>query len=231
MFYNPLDGMPLVYRLKMRRLNMVFTRQNGPRKNIASMKEQFLRLGNAYDWRREFTTCDPDYYRWEQWFFIKLYEKGLVYKKNAIVNWDPVDQTVLANEQVVDGRGWRSGALVERREISQWFIKITAYADELLKTLDTLDAWPAQVKQMQRNWIGRSEGCDIYFKVTAFPKRLKIYTTRPDTLMGATYLAVAPDHPLAKEAASHHPEVQDFIIVARVYVWLRQILSRWKNMA
>ncbi len=181
------------------------------KKNIAAMKEQFLRLGNAYDWRREFATCDPDYYRWEQWFFIKLYEKGLVYKKNAVVNWDPVDQTVLANEQVVDGRGWRSGALVERREISQWFIKITAYADELLEDLDTLDAWPAQVKQMQRNWIGRSEGCDIYFKVVAFPKRLKIYTTRPDTLMGATYLAVAPDHPLAKEAASQHPEVQAFI--------------------
>lgn len=181
------------------------------RKNIASMKEQFLRLGNAYDWKREIATCDSDYYRWEQWFFIKLYEKGLVYRKNAVVNWDPVDQTVLANEQVVDGRGWRSGALVERREISQWFIKITAYADELLNDLDTLDEWPAQVKQMQRNWIGRSEGCEISFKVSGFPKRLKIYTTRPDTLMGVTYLAVAPDHPLAKEAASHQPEVQDFI--------------------
>ena len=138
--------------------------------NIASMKAQFLRLGNAYDWKREITTCDPAYYRWEQWFFIKLYEKGLVYKKNAIVNWDPVDQTVLANEQVVDGRGWRSGALVERREISQWFIKITAYADELLEHLDTLDQWPSQVKQMQRNWIGRSEGCEIEFKVHAHRK-------------------------------------------------------------
>ncbi|KTC89220.1 leucyl-tRNA synthetase [Legionella drozanskii LLAP-1] len=181
------------------------------RKNIASMKEQFLRLGNAYDWKREIATCDADYYRWEQWFFIRLYEKGLVYKKNAVVNWDPVDQTVLANEQVVDGRGWRSGALVERREIPQWFIKITSYADELLDDLDTLDEWPAQVKQMQRNWIGRSEGCEISFKVTGFPKRLKIYTTRPDTLMGATYLAVAPDHPLAKEAASHDSKVQAFI--------------------
>lgn len=181
------------------------------KKNIAAMKEQFLRLGNAYDWKREIATCDADYYRWEQWFFIKLYEKGMVYKKNAVVNWDPVDQTVLANEQVVDGRGWRSGALVERREISQWFIKITAYADELLNDLDTLDGWPSQVKQMQRNWIGRSEGCDISFKVNNFPKRLKIYTTRADTLMGASYLAVAPDHPLAKEAAQHRPEVQDFL--------------------
>lgn len=181
------------------------------KKNIASMKEQFLRLGNAYDWKREFATCDADYYRWEQWFFIKLYEKGLVYKKNAVVNWDPVDNTVLANEQVVDGRGWRSGALVERREISQWFIKITAYADQLLNDLDLLTEWPAQVKQMQRNWIGRSEGCEINFKVNEFPKRLKIYTTRPDTLMGVTYLAVAPDHPLAKEAANQNPAVQQFI--------------------
>lgn len=181
------------------------------RKNIAAMKEQFLRLGNAYDWKREITTCDPEYYRWEQWFFIRLFKKGLVYKKNAVVNWDPVDQTVLANEQVVDGRGWRSGALVERKEISQWFIKITSYADELLNSLDTLDEWPAQVKQMQRNWIGRSIGTEIYFNVNNYPKRIKIYTTRPDTLMGATYLAVATDHPLAKEAALHNPEVKAFL--------------------
>lgn len=181
------------------------------KKNIAAMKEQFLRLGNAYDWRREISTCDPEYYRWEQWFFIRLYEKGLVYKKNAVVNWDPVDQTVLANEQVVDGRGWRSGALVERKEISQWFIKITSYADELLSSLDTLDKWPAQVKQMQRNWIGRSVGTEIYFDVPNYAKRLKIYTTRPDTLMGATYLAVATDHPLAKEAGTLNPEVKAFL--------------------
>ena len=181
------------------------------RNNIAAMKEQFLKLGNAYDWKREITTCDPDYYRWEQWFFIKLYEKGLVYKKNAIVNWDPVDQTVLANEQVIDGRGWRSGALVEHKEISQWFIKITAYADELLRDLDTLHEWPSQVKQMQRNWIGRSEGANIYFKVHDYPKRLKVYTTRPDTLMGATYLAVAPDHPLAKLAAEKDKSVAAFL--------------------
>ncbi len=181
------------------------------KKNIESMKKQFLRLGNAYDWRREISTCTPEYYRWEQWFFIRLFEKGLVYKKNAVVNWDPVDQTVLANEQVVDGRGWRSGALVERKEISQWFIKITAYADELLSSLDTLDEWPAQVKQMQRNWIGRSVGTEIYFNVTNYHKRLKVYTTRPDTLMGATYLAVASDHPIAKEAATTNKEVADFI--------------------
>ncbi len=181
------------------------------KQNIATMREQFLRLGNAYDWRREIATCDPAYYRWEQWFFIRLYEKGLVYKKNAVVNWDPVDQTVLANEQVVDGRGWRSGALVERREISQWFIKITSYADELLSSLDQLDEWPSQVKQMQRNWIGRSTGTEIYFTVPNYSKKLKIYTTRPDTLMGATYLAVAVDHPLAKEAALNNAEVKAFL--------------------
>lgn len=180
-------------------------------KNIASMKKQFLRLGNAYDWRREIATCSPEYYRWEQWFFIRLFEKGLVYKKNSLVNWDPVDQTVLANEQVVNGRGWRSGALVEHKEISQWFIKITAYADELLSDLDTLHAWPEQVKQMQRNWIGRSEGAMIQFKVEGYSKRLKIYTTRADTLMGASYLAVATDHPLAKLAAENNPAIQEFI--------------------
>ena len=181
------------------------------KKNIASMKEQFLKLGNAYDWRREIATCDPEYYRWEQWFFIKLYEKGLVYKKNGWVNWDPVDQTVLANEQVVDGRGWRSGALIERKEISQWFIKITAYADELLLGLDTLDGWPVQVKQMQRNWIGRSEGIEISFDVINNTKRLKVYTTRPETLMGVTYLAISPDHPLAKQTAKDNEDVQKFL--------------------
>lgn len=180
-------------------------------KNIESMKKQFLRLGNGYDWRREIATCDPSYYRWEQWFFIKLFERGLVYKKNAVVNWDPVDNTVLANEQVVDGRGWRSGALVERREISQWFIKITAYAEELLNDLDTLEHWPSQVKQMQRNWIGRSEGVEIQFHVAELNKRFKIYTTRPDTLFGVTYIAVAPEHPIAKLAAENNAEVASFI--------------------
>jgi leucyl-tRNA synthetase len=181
------------------------------KQNIASMKAQFLKLGNAYDWRREITTCDPLYYRWEQWFFIQLHKKGLVYKKNAWVNWDPVDQTVLANEQVVDGCGWRSGAPVERKAISQWFMKITAYADELLLGLDTLDAWPDQVKQMQRHWIGRSEGCEVCFQIEGRPKPLKVYTTRPDTLMGVTYFAVSPDHPLAKKAAETNADVQAFI--------------------
>lgn len=180
-------------------------------KNIETMRQQFLRLGNAYDWRREFATCDPDYYRWEQWFFIKLYEKGLIYRKNAVVNWDPIDQTVLANEQVIDGRGWRSGALIERKEIAQWFLKITSYADELLNDLDQLTHWPEQVKLMQQNWIGRSEGVEIEFIVKNYSKKLKIYTTRPDTLMGATYLAVAPDHPITKLAAENNPHVQAFI--------------------
>lgn len=179
--------------------------------NIAAMKKQFLKLGNAYDWKREITTCAPEYYRWEQWFFIRLYEKGLVYKKNALVNWDPVDQTVLANEQVVDGRGWRSGALVEQKEISQWFIKITAYADELLNDLEQLDGWAPQVKQMQKNWIGRSEGTEISFKVTDHPKPLKVFTTRPDTLFGVTYLAIAPDHPLAQKVAKSNTAVQAFV--------------------
>jgi len=183
--------------------------------NIETMKAQLMRLGNAYDWKREITTCDPLYYRWEQWFFIRLFEKGLVYKKNAIVNWDPVDQTVLANEQVVDGRGWRSGALVERKEISQWFIKITAYADELLSGLDTLPGWPEQVKQMQRNWIGRSEGTTVYFNIKNQTKRLKIYTTRIDTLMGCTYLAIAPEHPLARIAAENNPTVDAFLTACR----------------
>lgn len=181
------------------------------KQNIAVMKKQFLKLGNAYDWRREITTCDPVYYRWEQWFFIKLFEKGLAYKKNAMVNWDPVDQTVLANEQVVNGRGWRSGALVQRKAISQWFIKITAYADELLLGLDTLNEWPSKVKQMQRHWIGRSEGLDVYFPIEGRAKPLKIYTTRPDTLMGVTYFAVSPEHPLALEAAATNPDVQAFL--------------------
>lgn len=180
------------------------------KKNIQAMKEQFLKLGNAYDWRKEFATCDPEYYRWEQWFFLRLLEKGIAYRKNSVVNWDPVDQTVLANEQVIDGRGWRSGALVERREIPQWFLKITAYADELLEGLDSLTEWPHQVRQMQRNWIGRSEGAHILFEVEGH-KSLRIYTTRPDTLMGATWLAIAPDHPLAKEIAPSFPKIQAFV--------------------
>ncbi len=179
--------------------------------NINQMRSQFKRLGFAYDWHREIKTCDPDYYRWEQWLFLQLFKRGLAYRKNAVVNWDPVDQTVLANEQVVNGRGWRSGAIIERREIPQWFLKITAYADELLQDLDILEDWPEQVRTMQRHWIGRSEGIEIQFEVADHPNRIDVYTTRPDTLIGATYLAIAPQHPLALEAAQHNADIQSFI--------------------
>jgi leucyl-tRNA synthetase len=177
------------------------------KQNIASMREQFQRLGIAYDWQRELATCDPTYYRWEQWLFIQLYKRGLIYKKNAMVNWDPVDQTVLANEQVIDGCGWRSGAPIERREISQWFIKITDYADELLAGLDTLPKWPEQVKTMQRNWIGKSRGVNIQFAVEGEEETLSIFTTRPDTLFGVTYLAIASDHPLAKQVLAQRGDL------------------------
>ncbi|MBV1881602.1 MAG: leucine--tRNA ligase [Pseudomonadales bacterium] len=173
---------------------------NWTNENIDYMRNQLIRLGFGYDWDRELATCHPEYYRWEQWFFLKLYEKGMVYKKSAEVNWDPIDQTVLANEQVIDGRGWRSGALVERRKIPQWFLKITDYAEELLKDLDQLEEWPEQVKTMQRNWIGRSEGIELSFAVKSQPDLLPVFTTRPDTLMGVTYLAVAAQHPLAQQA-------------------------------
>jgi leucyl-tRNA synthetase len=179
--------------------------------NIDYMRNQLKLLGFGYDWERELATCDPDYYRWEQWFFTRLFRKGLVYKKTALVNWDPVDQTVLANEQVIDGRGWRSGALVERREIPQWFMKITQYADELLADLDQLGGWPEQVVTMQRNWIGRSEGVEMQFGIAGREETLPIYTTRPDTLMGVTYVAVAPEHPLAAEAAAGNPALAAFI--------------------
>jgi leucyl-tRNA synthetase len=178
--------------------------------NINYMKHQLKQLGFGYDWSREVATCHPDYYRWEQWFFTQLIKKDLVYKKNAMVNWDPVDQTVLANEQVIDGRGWRSGALVERKEIPQWFLKITDYADELLDGLDKLDGWPEKVRTMQRNWIGRSEGVELSFSVEG-DGDLTVFTTRPDTLMGVTYVAVAPQHPLAEQAAVSNPELAAFI--------------------
>ena len=179
--------------------------------NIADMRAQMDRLGYAYDWSRELTTCRPEYYRWEQWLFTKMFKKGLVYRKNSIVNWDPVDQTVLANEQVIDGRGWRSDALVERREIPQWFMKITAYADELLDELDRMPGWPDSVKTMQRNWIGRSEGVELTFDVAGEAEPLTVFTTRPDTLFGVTYMAVAAEHPLAEKAAANNPEVAAFI--------------------
>lgn len=181
------------------------------RSNIDYMRGQLRRLGFGYDWERELATCDPSYYRWEQWFFTQLFEKGLVYRKKAVVNWDPVDQTVLANEQVIDGRGWRSGALVERREIPQWFVRIADYADELLEDINQLEDWPEAVKTMQRNWIGRSEGLQIKFPLTSGDGALEVFTTRPDTLYGVTYMAVAPEHPLATAAARTNPELFSFI--------------------
>jgi leucyl-tRNA synthetase len=180
-------------------------------KNIDYMRSQLKRLGYGYDWTREVTTCRPEYYRWEQWLFTKMFDKGLVYRKNSIVNWDPVDKTVLANEQVIDGRGWRSDALVERREIPQWFMKITAYADELLEFLDKLPGWPESVKTMQRNWIGRSEGIELSFDVQGEEQPLTVFTTRPDTLLGVTYMAVAAEHPLAQKAAADNPVIAAFV--------------------
>ncbi|QGT78805.1 leucine--tRNA ligase [Guyparkeria halophila] len=177
--------------------------------NIDYMRGQLQRLGFAYDWDRELATCDPDYYRWEQWLFTRLVKKGLAYKKTAVVNWDPVDQTVLANEQVIDGCGWRSGAPVERREIPQWFIRITDYADQLLEDLDKLEQWPEQVRTMQANWIGRSRGVQLDFSVDN-GEPLRVFTTRPDTLFGVTYLAVAADHPLAVAAAEDDEKVAAF---------------------
>lgn len=179
--------------------------------NIAAMKTQFERLGFAFDWSRELATCDPSYYRWEQWLFLKMLEKDLVYREKSWVNWDPVDNTVLANEQVIDGKGWRSGAPVERKEITQWFFRITAYADELLTDLATLTGWPEQVKTMQRHWIGRSIGVNIDFPVEGQDTPLSVYTTRQDTLYGATYVSVAPEHPLAVQAAAKQPALQAFL--------------------
>ena len=179
--------------------------------NIDYMRDQLKQLGFGYDWSRELATCDPDYYKWEQWFFLKLLDKGLVYKKTAPVNWCPKDMTVLANEQVIDGCCWRCDTKVERKELAQWFLKITAYADELLSSLESLEGWPEQVKTMQANWIGRSEGVEIDFPVPEMAVPLRIYTTRPDTLMGVTYLAVAAEHPLALKAAENDTLIADFI--------------------
>ncbi len=189
--------------------------------NIEHMKTQLKQLGLGVDWNREIATCKPEYYKWEQWLFTELFKKGLIYKKTSTINWDPVDGTVLANEQVIDGRGWRSGALVEKRDIPQYFMKITAYAEELLNDLDKLDGWPEQVKTMQRNWIGKSYGCEVEFPLVrglgaggwgleGMPN-LKVYTTRPDTLMGATYVAVAAEHALATLAAQNNSALADFI--------------------
>src|SRR5690606_23937750 len=184
-------------------------------KNIEHMRSQLKLLGYAIDWSREFATCTPEYYVHEQRMFVRLMRKGLAYRKNAVVNWDPVDQTVLANEQVIDGRGWLSGALVEKRAIPQWFLRITDYAQELLDGLDELPGWPDSVKTMQRNWIGRSEGLEIQFEVvdgagTAL-EPIRVFTTRPDTLMGVTFVSIAGEHPLALNAAASKPELAAFL--------------------
>ncbi len=182
--------------------------------NIEYMKGQLKSLGFGIDWSRELATCNSDYYKWEQWFFTRLYEKGLVYKRMALVNWDPVDQTVLANEQVIEGRGWRSGAVVERKEIPQWFIKITDYAEQLLEGLDQLPQWPEQVKIMQRNWIGKSRGVEMTFDLSAPVAGIgsfDVYTTRPDTLMGVTYLSLAAEHPISLALAADNPQLAKFV--------------------
>ena len=179
--------------------------------NIAHMKDQLKELGLAIDWKREIATCDSSYYKWEQWLFIQLFEKGLIYKKTAMVNWDPVDQTVLANEQVIDGRGWRSGALVERKEIPQYFMKITDYAEDLLDGLNDLKEWPEKVKIMQRNWIGKSVGCEISFKIPGSNSNITVYTTRPDTLMGTSYLALAPEHKISIDQAIKNQDIANFL--------------------
>lgn len=180
------------------------------KQNIDRMRLQFKQLGMGYDWDREIATCDPEYYRWEQWLFIQLFKRDLVYKKKAVVNWDPVDQTVLANEQVIDGRGWRSDALIERKEIAQWFLKITDYAEELLQDLDKLTGWPAEVRTMQQHWIGRSLGAEIQFQIENSDEALTVFSTRLDTLAGVTYLAIAATHPLAQALTQHNAAVAAF---------------------
>ncbi len=179
--------------------------------NIEHMRTQLQTMGYAIDWSREFATCRPDYYQHEQRMFVRLLKKGVAYRKNSVVNWDPVDQTVLANEQVIDGRGWRTGAVVEKREIPQWFLRITDYAQELLDELDRLPGWPESVKTMQRNWIGRSEGLEIQFAVDGEDAPLTVFTTRPDTLLGVTYISIAGEHPLALKAAQGNPELAEFL--------------------
>ncbi|NCO86691.1 MAG: leucine--tRNA ligase [Rhodobacterales bacterium] len=186
--------------------------------NIADMRAQMKPLGLSIDWSREFATCDPEYYGQQQALFIDMLNAGLVYRKNAVVNWDPVDMTVLANEQVIDGKGWRSGADVERRELTQWFFRISEYSGELLDAIDGLDDWPAKVKLMQSNWIGRSRGLQFSFSLIDGPEghdRVEVYTTRPDTLMGASFVGISPDHPLAKELEAERPDVAAFCALAR----------------
>jgi leucyl-tRNA synthetase len=181
------------------------------KENIQNMRGQFDTLGFSYDWSREINTSSPNYYRWEQWFFIQLFKSGLVERKESEVNWDPVDQTVLANEQVIDGKGWRSGVDIERKKINQYFLKITKYAEELLNGLDDLEDWPSQVKLMQKNWIGKSKGLNFSFEIDKRDEVLEVFTTRPDTIFGTTYCAIASDHPLTINLIEINPEVKKFI--------------------
>lgn len=218
--------------------------------NISYMKDQLKRLGYSYDWSREFATCDSTYYKWEQWFFLQMYKKGLVYRKNAVVNWDPVDKTVLANEQVIDGKGWRSGAEVQQKEIPHWFMKITAYADELLDCIQQLDEWPSQVKIMQENWIGRSRGLKVAFTLEEAAldfepdtqtenknnaslrdkySKIEVFTTRPDTLLGVTFLSIAPEHPLVSQWCKKHKDISDFVNNYKNSVMGVEERSRSKN--
>ena len=182
------------------------------RENIAAMRVQLKSMGLSYDWSREISTCEPIYYAHEQKMFLDFFKEGLVYRKESWVNWDPVENTVLANEQVVDGKGWRSGVQVEKRQLSQWFLKITSFAQDLLEDLSTLDRWPERVRLMQENWIGRSEGAHILFDVSDRNEKLEVYTTRPDTIFGASFCAIAANHPIAQDIASSNPELATFIM-------------------
>ena len=179
--------------------------------NIESMKKQLTRLGFAYDWKREFATSESDYYKWEQWFFLQMHEKGLAYQEEAEVNWDPVDQTVLANEQVIDGKGWRSGAEVEKKVLKQWFLKITDFAEELLQGTDKLDGWPEQVKIQQKNWIGKSEGMNFSFGIEDREAVLDVFTTRPDTIMGVSFIAISSSHFLISDLSAKRNDIKEFV--------------------
>ena len=194
-------------------------------KNISTMKSQLQRLGLSIDWNKEISTCDPSYYKHQQILFSLLFKKEIAYKKKSYVNWDPVDNTVLANEQVIDGKGWRSGAIVEKKELNQWFLNITKYSDQLLKSLDNLKGWPEKVRLMQKNWIGKSTGCEIDFVSDFKNSKIKIFTTRPDTIFGASFIAIAPDHPFT-EAFKNEKKFQDFKELALKNIGTESSLSK-----
>ena len=194
-------------------------------KNISTMKKQLKCLGLSIDWEKEISTCDSSYYKHQQILFSLLYKKGIAYKKKSYVNWDPIDNTVLANEQVIDGKGWRSGAIVEKKELNQWFLNITKYADQLLKSLDDLKGWPEKVRLMQKNWIGKSVGCEIDFISDFKNTKIKVFTTRPDTIFGASFIAIAPDHPFT-ESFKNEKNFQDFKELALKNIGTESSLSK-----